>query len=118
MHDLAFTRPSPSPPLLYKPDHNLVTFYRFAASRVNHVFCNTCGCQVYETVEGGDNDETFEGKRGERTDEMWTKVNVAAFNEIGERLGDGMGKKWGGKGKGVEVQWGMVDMEPRYRVVL
>ena len=82
---------------------------------MNHVFCNTCGCQLYETLDGQpDSEDAYEGMKGEQTDKLWVKVNVAAFNGVGDRLGDGTGKGWGR----VDVQGGMVDVEPKFRIRL
>ena len=81
---------------------------------MNHVFCNTCGCQLYETIDGGDDDASFEGKWGERVDEIWTKVNVAAFNGAGRFLGDGMGRGWGK----MKVKREMIELGAKYEIRL
>ena len=92
-----------------------MTFYRFASGRVNHVFCNTCGCQLYETLDGEpDWEDAYEGKNGQPRYRFWVKVMAGVYMGGGVRGGVGPGR---GGGR-VDVQGGMVDVEPKFRIRL
>lgn len=115
--DIAYTCPlAPSAPHI--PHPSLVTRYTFrpGPKHNQHVFCNTCGIQVFETrgteteiKAKGAND----GQEGYRDTQKGCSlgVNIATFNRAGEWLADGRGE-----GMGWELDREAEGLEPLYRL--
>ena len=110
-HDIFF-HPSQTHP--YQPDPNLVERYTFNAGKNAHVFCKTCGCQVFEAREAKEGEVGFEGWEEQNGSGRSFGVNVAMLNGMEEFLADGVGEKLSGLTRNRDKRW----EEPIYEVRL
>jgi hypothetical protein len=92
-HDIFF-EPSESPTTFWNPPANLVTRYAFGEGVNEHVFCNTCGVQVFEARERSPAPD-FMGWEDDKDQSVTLGVNLATFNGMQELLADGRGEKLG-----------------------
>ena len=114
-HDIFFY-PSSSTP--WNPDPLLVTRYTFNEAKNEtknetnneHVFCNKCGCQLFEAREAKQDDDTFSGWEEDNGKQRSLGVNVALINGIGEYLADGLGTGLKGLKRNLGERW----KEPLY----
>lgn len=111
-HDIFFhTSSSPSTP--YQPLPSLVTRYKFNEAENDHVICNTCGCQIFESREAKEGDE-FEGWEEENGDKRDFGLNVALMNWVEEWIADGKGEVLKGLKRNERQRW----KEPVYELRL